>query len=77
MCNRSFVQFLSRSFEVIFELVSPRKSLKYFFPGAFNIKLVNSFIFVSHTDYELSSKTQKPPFILKESSKSHNIKLPS
>ena len=56
-----------------FELFSRRKSLLYFFPGAFNIKLVNSFILVWHSDYELSSKTQKPFFILKESSKCHNI----
>ena len=73
----SFVQFSSRSiellFKAIFELFSRRKSLLYFFPGAFNIKLVNSFILVWHSDYELSSKTQKPFFILKESSKCHNI----
>ena len=73
----SFVQFSFRSiellFKAIFELFSRRKSLLYFFPGAFNIKLVNSFILVWHSDYELSSKTQKPFFILKESSKCHNI----
>ena len=71
------MQFSSRSiellFKAIFELFSRRKSLLYFFPGAFNIKLVNSFILVWHSDYELSSKTQKPFFILKESSKCHNI----
>ena len=46
----SFVQFSFRSieliFKAIFELFSRRKSLLYFFPGAFNIKLVNSFILV-------------------------------
>ena len=66
---KAFVQFSSHSIE----LFSRRKSLLYFFPGAFNIKLVNSFILVWHSDYELSSKTQKPFFILKESSKCHNI----
>ena len=40
---------------------------------ALTIKLVNSFILVWHLDYELSLKTQKPFFILKESSKCHNI----
>ena len=73
----SFVQFSFRSieliFKAIFELFSRRKSLLYFFPGAFNIKLVNSFILVWHSDYELSSKTQKPFFILKEGSKCHDI----
>ena len=59
--------------KAIFELFSRRKSLLYFFPGAFNIKLVNSFILVWHSDYELSSKTHKPFFIIKESSKYHNI----
>ena len=44
-----------------------------FLPGAFNIKLVNSFVFVRHSDYELSSKTQKPFFILKESTECQNI----
>ena len=67
---KAFVQFSSHSIE----LFSRRKSLLYFFPGAFNIKLVNSFILVWHSDYELSSKTQKPFFILQESRKCHNIK---
>ena len=40
-----------------------------FHPGAFNIKPVNSFFLVWHSDYELSSKTQKPFLILKESIK--------
>ena len=40
---------------------------------ALTIKLVNSFILVWHSDYELSSKTYKPFFIIKESSKCHNI----
>ena len=41
----------------------------YIFPGAFNINLVNPFILFWHSDYELSSKTQKPFFTLKERSK--------
>ena len=57
----------------MFSLFSRRKVLPFFFPGAFNIKLVDSFILVWHSDYELSSKSQKPFFILKESSKCHNI----
>ena len=36
-------------------------------------KLVNSFILVWHSDYELSSKTQKPFVILKESGKCYNV----
>ena len=76
--HKAFVQFSSHSIEQILKhflnySASRRKSLLYFFPGAFNIKLVNSFILVWHSDYELSSKTQKPFFILKESSKCHNI----
>ena len=59
--------------KAIFELFSRRKSLLYFFPSPFNIKLLNSFILVWRSDYELSSRTQKPFFILKESSKCHNI----
>ena len=71
------MKFSSRSIE----LIVLKKFLNYsveenpcciFFPGAFNIKLVNSFILVWHSDYELSIKTQKPFFILKESSKCHN-----
>ena len=72
------MQFSSHSIEQILKhflnySASRRKSLLYFFPGAFNIKLVNSFILVWHSDYELSSKTHKPLFIIKESSKYHNI----
>ena len=75
---KAFVQFSSHSTEQILKhflnySASRRKSLLYFFPGAFNIKLVNSFILVWHSDYELSSKTQKSLFILKESFKCHNI----
>ena len=73
----SFVQFLSRSIKLIvkqFLSYSAEESPCWiFFPGAFNIKLVNSFILVWHSDYELSSKTQKPFFILKESIECHNI----
>ena len=64
----SFVQSSSRSIELIVKQFvtysAERKSLLYFFPGALNIKLVNSFILVWHSDYELSSKTQNPFFIL-------------
>ena len=56
----------------IFELFIRRTSLLYFFPSAFNIKLVKSFILVWHSDYELFTKTQKPFFSLKESSKCHH-----
>ena len=74
---KAFEQFSSRSIELIlkqfFELSSRRKSLLYFFPRAFNFKLVNSFILVWHSDYELSSKIKKTFFILKENS----IKCPN
>ena len=48
---KAFVQFSSHSIEQILKhflnySASRRKSLLYFFPGAFNIKLVNSFILV-------------------------------
>ena len=59
--------------KAIFELFSRRQSLLYFFSEAFNITLVNLFILAWHSNYELSNKTQKPFFILEESSKCHNI----
>ena len=65
-----FVQFSSHS---QFLNYSAEEYPCCIFSGAYNIKLVNSFILVWHSDYELSSKTQKPFFILKESSKCHNI----
>ena len=65
-----FVQF---SFHSQFLNYSAEENPCCIFSGAYNIKLVNSFILVWHSDYELSCKTQKPFFILKESSKSHNI----
>ena len=73
LCSFHYIPLDWTNLKAIFELSSRRKSLLYFFPGALNIKLVNSFILVWHSDYELSSKTQKPFFILKESSKCHNI----
>ena len=73
----SIVQFSSRSIELILKQFLNYSAAEnpccIFRPGAFDIKLVNSFILVWHSDYELSSKTQKPFFILKESSKCHNI----
>ena len=59
-----------------FELFSTRKSLIYFFLG---LLISSSSVLLSlfDSDYELYFKTQKPFFILKESSKLHNIKLPS
>ena len=55
---KAFVQFLSGSID------SAEENLcRSFFPVA--VKLVNSFILAWHSDYELSTKTQKPLFILK------------
>ena len=71
------MQFSSHSIELILKQFLNQSAEENpcctFFPGAFNIKLVNSFILVWHSDYELSSKIQKYFFILKESSKCHNI----
>ena len=78
---KAFVQFSSRSaIELILkqflnysENRKRNPSLLKFFTEAFNIKLVNSFILVWHSDYEFSNKTQKPFFILKESNKCYNV----
>ena len=74
---KAFVQFSSHSIKLILKQFwnysAEENPCCIFFPSAFNIKLLNSFILVWHSDYELSSKTQKPFFILKESSKCHDI----
>ena len=74
---KAFVQFSSHSIEPILKQFlnysAEENPCLFFFPGPFSIKLVDSFILVWHSYYELSSKTQKPSFILKESSKCHNI----
>ena len=72
---KAFVQFWTHSIELTLKqfLNSSAEENPFciFFSGAFNIMLVNSFILVWHSNYELSGKTQKPFFILKESSKCH------
>ena len=61
---KAFVQFSSQWIELILEQFlncsAEENPCSIFFPGAYNIKLVNSFILVWHSDYELSRKTQKP-----------------
>ena len=74
---KAFVQFSSHAIELILKQFlnysAEENPCLIFFPGAFSIKLVGSFILVWHSYYELLSKTQKPSFILKESNEYQNI----
>ena len=74
---KAFVQFSSHSIELILKQFlnysAEENPCLIFFPGAFSIKLVDSFILVWHSHYELSSKTQKPSFILKEGNEYQNM----
>ena len=65
---KAFEQFSSRLIEPVLKLLfSRRKYLLYFCGGALFLKLVNSFFFVWHSDYELFTTTRKTFFILKKS----------
>ena len=80
-CNYLFLQSL-RAIFILLDSINLKAILNYsaeenpcFFFLALLISSVSIILplIVWHSDYELSMKTQKPFFILKESSKCHNI----